>query len=144
MLGDFSIPILAVTSLAVICWLVRPDWLVRFCRQFSGQISLVRGLIPRLLAGRNRIDRRWFFFGAAAAVAFDVFCCFAPFRGIGGDVDYLGFPFAFRIAGGYVYTVYWSWPAFAADLTVAVLIALVGGYGAIGAHCHLAGPRIPN
>jgi hypothetical protein len=131
MSSTYSILLLPVITLALIAVCTRNDWVAIAGRPVARFCAGIWEGLSRLLAIRVQQDRRWFLIGAAAGVTFDVFCTLAS-HGRLGDLESIGFPFPFRTVGGYVYTVYYSSWALLADIVVLGLLALVGGYAAIG------------
>src|SRR5437762_1754308 len=109
---EFFIPLLAAASVALVGGLARPTWCTAVFRGLMDCFKATCAVLWRLLCVPNRRDRLWFLAGVAAGIAFDVFCTFSSDHGMGGDLKVIGFPFVFRIAGGFVYRIYFSWPAF--------------------------------
>jgi hypothetical protein len=111
-----------------------------FATTRSGVTALfatTRSGAPRLLALHERRDRKCFLVGVAAGALFAVFCNLVPFfytyGAYGTDgVEVIGFPLAFRGAGGYIFSTHFYWLHFLADLLFAAIVCLVGGYAAIG------------
>jgi hypothetical protein len=99
--------------------------------------ATTRSRVPRLLALHDKRDRKCFLVGVAAGALFAVFCNLVPFfytyGAYGTDgVEVIGFPLAFRSAGGYLFSTHFYWLHFLADLLFAAIVCLVGGYAAIG------------
>ncbi len=101
----------------------------------------VRTRIERLLRVGRIHDRTSFWIGFGIGLFCAVFCILVPSRRVLGDIEVIGFPFIFRISGGYVFVVYWHWFALFADLLFAGISAVVAGYAAVGVRAILSHQR---
>jgi hypothetical protein len=93
----------------------------------SALLRLMSSLQQLFRLARAR-EKTAFFLGSAIGFAVIALCILFLSRRMSGDIELLGFPFVFRIAGGYVYLVYWHWLALFSDVLFAAILGVVGGF----------------
>jgi hypothetical protein len=137
MASELAIMTFAAGVLAFVYAISRPRGDSAQPSRLAALFTTARSGVPRLLALRERRDRKCFLVGVAAGALFAVFCNLVPFfytyGAYGTDsVEAIGFPLAFRSAGGFVFSTHFRWLCFLADLLFATFLSFVGGYAAIG------------
>src|SRR5437879_1518415 len=135
--SELAIVAVALGAVALIYAAARPARDSTQASRLAAAFVALRSGVPRLLALHERRDRKCFLIGVAAGALFAVLCSLVPFfytyAAYGTDgVEVIGFPLAFRSAGGFVFSRHFYWLPFLADLLFAALVSLVGGYAGIG------------
>ena len=138
--SKLSIITLAAAAVAITFACARPS-----DREHKSRLTQLLGIcittlhlaVRRLLRLRDLADRRCFLIGVATGGAFAVLCNLVPFFQTFGayrtdGFEVIGFPLVFHTAGGFSYFTRFHWLAFFGDFLFAAIVALIGGYAAVG------------